>query len=268
MLSLLVLFILAITVIHLDAVFAFQSIITTHKSRSSHRILGGNSNVMLMASSSLGDYTVTLEKPLGIILEEREAGGKIIGGVQVKEISDRGSAALSSSDIVPGDVLLQVDEANVEQADFDTVMDTLLNAESPITLTLGDGLGIMDMPKNVVKQLKSQEDAFLIDEVVRQTVRVLRKRFIGQLGNLLKVEVIVGAGVTPIEEETKRKVMVRFFAIFSTDGVSTYSCNVSATGIVDDEEQEEEGDNQNKKIDIVSLSCAKDEGLGRTFDLI
>ena len=56
----------------------------------------------------------------------------------------------------------------------------------------------------------------------------------------------------------------------TTDGgLSTYSCNVSATGV---REHIEDDGNDNKKnnnqIRIVSLSCAKDEGLGQTYDLI
>jgi len=71
---------------------------------------------------------------------------------------------------------------------------------------------------------------------------------------LIDVEVVIGAGV----QDSGTKGMARFFAIFSTDSVSTYSCNVSATGI-----KSENGD-----IKIVYLSCAKDEGLGQTYDLI
>ena len=64
---------------------------------------------------------------------------------------------------------------------------------------------------------------------------------------------IIGAGV---QEEGKLG-QTRFFAIFSTDGVSSYSCNVSATGR-----------RKGKTIEIVSLSAAKDEGLGQTYQFI
>ena len=196
------------------------------------------------------DFTVELEKPLGIILEEREIGG---GGVRVKELVPEGTAE-ASSNIVPGDVLLQVGESDVSAYNFDMVMDLLVAASSPVHLKLGDGLGMMDMPKNVLNRLKTKEEAFFIDAVVRQAVREIRRN--GRLGDLVKVEIIIGAAV---KEQGKRG-LVRFFAIFSTDGVSTYSCNVAATG-------ERENDD-NSKIKIVSLSCAKDEGLGQTYDLI
>jgi hypothetical protein len=197
---------------------------------------------------ALGDFDVELEKPLGIILEERGSSS----GVQVKEIVAGGAA--SSTQIVAGDVLLQVNSVDVSKSDFESVMDLLLSIDDndkSIRLTLGDGLGQLDMPKNVVKLLKTTEDAFLVDAIVRQAVRECRKRN-HKLGDLLKVEVIIGAGVQDGRGQ------VRFFAILSTDGVSTYSCNISATGV-------KQSDNS---IQIVALSCAKDEGLGQTYDLI
>lgn len=83
-------------------------------------------------------------------------------------------------------------------------------------------------------------------------VREIRRN--GRLGDVIQVEVVIGAG----SRENGQRGMARFFAIFSTDGVSTYSCNVAASGI-----RQEDG-----SIKIVSLSCAKDEGLGQTHDLI
>lgn len=50
---------------------------------------------------------------------------------------------------------------------FDSLMDLLPEADSPVNLQLGNGLGQLDMPKNVVQQLKTTEEAFLIDSVVR-----------------------------------------------------------------------------------------------------
>ena len=163
-------------------------------------------------------------------------------------------------------------------------MDLLTTSSSTVQLVLSDGLGQFDMPKNVVSRLKTTEDAFFIDSIARQAVRECRRD--GRLGDLLNVEVIIGAGISNSnnnkdnndEWNEHRRGMVRFFAIFSTDGVTTYSCNVSATGIDisgDDDNNNDAGTNvcikqneNNSNIKIVSLSCAKDEGLGRTFDLI
>mmetsp|Transcript_41240 Transcript_41240/g.86574 ORF Transcript_41240/g.86574 Transcript_41240/m.86574 type:complete len:254 (-) Transcript_41240:100-861(-) len=203
-------------------------------------------------SMALGDFTVELQKPLGIILQERDND---YGGVQVKELVEGGAAAQQTI-IVPGDVLLQVNGNDVSTLDFDSVMDLLISIDesSPAILTLGDGLGQLDMPKNVQKLLKTTEEAFFVDRVVRQAVREIRKRA-SKLGDLLKVEVIIGAGV----QDEGRRGQVRFFAIFSTGGASSYSCNVSATGV-----QKEDGES----IEIVSLSAAKDEGLGQTIEFI
>ena len=199
--------------------------------------------------SSLGDFNVSLEKPLGIILEERDNGS---GGVKVKELVEDGNAI--SSNIVQGDVLLAIGDVDTSSLDFDTVMETIISCDSPVRMTLGDGLGVLDMPKNVVKQLKSTEDAFLIDAIVRQSVREMRRRT-NILGDLLNVEVVIGAGV----QEDGVTGQTRFFAIFSTDGgVSSYSCNVSSKGRRLDDDS----------IEILSLSAAKDEGLGQTYQFI
>ena len=74
-----------------------------------------------------------------------------------------------------------------------------------------------------------------------------------ELGSLLRVEIVVGGGV-----RKDGQCLVRFFAIFSLSGDgSSFSCNVSATGI-----KAADG-----SIEITALSCAKDEGWGRTIDL-
>ena len=216
----------------------------------------------------LGDYQVCLDKPLGLILEERDNDAGGCGGLYVKDVTPDGSAAAQGQQqqIVPGDVLLQVNHADVSQGSFDQVMDTLIAAPSPVTLVLGDGLGVLNMPQNVVKQLKTTLDAYLIDAVVRQTVRVLRRD--GRLGQIDQVEVIIGAGVQSSDEN--RRGLVRFFATFSTDGgISKYSCQVSATGVEQDKyNNNNKDDNTPGSIEIVAQSVAKDEGLGQTIDLI
>ncbi len=124
-----------------------------------------------------------------------------------------------------------------------------------------DGLGQLDMPKNVLQQLKRTEDAFLIDAVVRQAVREIRRD--GRLGELRQVEVVVGAGV----QDGGNRALARFFAIFSTDGLTAYSCNCAVTGIKIDEDyddDDDDGDSEEKyddsgrpiQVRLVSLSRA------------
>ena len=239
-------------------------------------------------SLGIGEYMIELEKPLGMILEE--CGN---GGVQVQEVIKGNNAgnAWKSNFIAPREILSTIDGTDVSKCDFDTVMDLLTSSTSSSTsstvqLVLSDGLGQFDMPKNVVSRLKTTEDAFFIDSIARQAVRECRRD--GRLGDLLNVEVIIGAGISNSnnsndnndEWNEHRRGMVRFFAIFSTDGVTTYSCNVSATGIDisgdDDSNIDSNGagtnvcikqNENNSNIKIVSLSCAKDEGLGQTIDI-
>ena len=131
-------------------------------------------------------------------------------------------------------------------------MDLLAAAPPTLELTLGDGLGQMDMAKNLARTL-APEQAFFVDAVVRAAVRAARRA--QTLGDVQRVEVVVGAGL----QDDGRRCLVRFFAIFSKDGVSTYTCQVAATGV-----REAAG----SEVTITKLSCAKDEGLGQTIDLI
>eukprot|EP00529_Nitzschia_sp_RCC80_P029277 CAMPEP_0113505062 /NCGR_PEP_ID=MMETSP0014_2-20120614/35092_1 /TAXON_ID=2857 /ORGANISM="Nitzschia sp." /LENGTH=322 /DNA_ID=CAMNT_0000400301 /DNA_START=11 /DNA_END=979 /DNA_ORIENTATION=- /assembly_acc=CAM_ASM_000159 len=245
-------------------------------------------------SLGLGEYYVELERPLGMILEERDNGGGG-GGVMVKEIMKNGDhdnanggsfSAWKSGVVAPGDVLQRINDVDVSQSDFEQVMDLLVakdegsndnDSNGALKLVFSDGLGQLDMPKNVLQQLKTSDDAFLIDAVVRQAVREIRRD--GRLGDLRHVEVVVGAGVQQQDGRTDlgaRKLgLARFFAIFSTDNVTTYSCNCAAKGIKiedttadNDDENDDNDDGRPIQVRIASLSCAKDEGLGRTYDLI
>eukprot|EP00553_Chaetoceros_curvisetus_P000275 CAMPEP_0204629862 /NCGR_PEP_ID=MMETSP0717-20131115/19064_1 /ASSEMBLY_ACC=CAM_ASM_000666 /TAXON_ID=230516 /ORGANISM="Chaetoceros curvisetus" /LENGTH=257 /DNA_ID=CAMNT_0051646919 /DNA_START=403 /DNA_END=1173 /DNA_ORIENTATION=+ len=224
---------------------------------------------MTTGTLGLGEYTVTLTKPLGVILEECEAGNSG-GGVQVASFAEGGAAVQHNEQamrnnksgvtmIVRGDRLVRIGNEDVSTYDFDSVMNTLIDApaDEELCLTLSDGLGRMDMAPNLAKKLDT-EDAILIDEVVRAAVREIRFGNSPQaqsLGDLLKVEIVIGAGVRKIKTEQGiegRRCQVRFFAIFSRDTVTTFSCSVSATGI--------KQQNGSESVDIVALSCAKDEG--------
>ena len=111
----------------------------------------------------------------------------------------------------------------------------------------------LDMASNLAKTL-SPDQAYFVDAVVRAAVREARLR--RKLGNIEEVEIVVGAGF----QDGGQKCLVRFFAIFSKDGgFSTYTCQVSATGVRRSDDE---------TVGIVKLSCAKDEGLGQTIDLI
>ena len=215
----------------------------------------------LLSSESVGRSggyayarTVTLTKPLGIVLEELDGGG-----VRFEAFAEGGaaSAAAFDIDIAPGDRLLRVGDTDVSSDSFDDVMQRLVDSESPLQLTVDDGLTQLDITPNLAKALRPDEAVFA-DLVVRAPVREAR-RIVGAsrdlqqtLGELLHVEVVLGAGV-----RDDGRCLVRFFGIFSTDGETTYSCNVTAVGTKPTP----------NSIDILQLSCAKDEGWGQTIDL-
>ena len=214
----------------------------------------------MMAASSPEPFTVSLEKPLGLLLEENEAGGGE-GGVQVGSVLE-GSAAEKCGEIQAGDALLKVGDADVSVMSFDEVMETLVAAVTPVSLTLAhasysDDDKALDITPNLVKSLKP-EDSLLVDRTVRAARAAVRAspRAARELGRLLRVEIIVGAGVQPNGD-----VKVRFFGIFSTGAGGSYSCNVSATGSPGSSGGAED-------VEITKLSCAKDEGWGQTIDLI
>ena len=191
---------------------------------------------------------LSLTKPLGMVLEERENG---CGAVIESLVS--GGAAAESRAVAPGDVLVKVGETDVQTRAFDEVMEMLVAAPSQVSLALDDGLGKLDITPNLIKSLKPEE-AVLADLVVRRAVFEIRASTFAQaeLGGLLRVEIVLGAGV-----RQDGRCLVRFFGIFSRDGSSTYSCNISATG-----RRKPDG-----SIEILALSCAKDEGWGQTIDL-
>ena len=211
--------------------------------------------VPISMTASPYDRSIKLTKPLGIVLEEAEGGGVLFAAFK-----EGGSAATCGLDIAPGDRLVRIGETDVSSRDFDSIMAMLAAAPSTLTLTVNDGLSRLDITPNLANSLPA-EYATLADLVVRAAVREVR-RIVGAneelkstLGRLLRVELVIGAGVRP-----DGRCLVRFFGIFSTGGSSsTYSCNISATAI---RRKGKAGD-----VEVVALSCAKDEGWGRTIDL-
>ena len=97
-----------------------------------------------------------------------------------------------------------------------------------------------------------------VDRVVRAARAELRAQLAAdpalkaELGELLRVEQIVGAGVQ--NDGVTVKVLL---GIFSRDDGGRATGNISATGVIGD------GD-----VEFTALSCAKDEGWGRTIGVI
>ena len=76
---------------------------------------------------------MSLEKPLGMILEEVTEGAA--NGVFVKELADSGSAYASEyKDKLVGLKLARVMEEDVTLFTFDNVMEKIMDAPSPLTI--------------------------------------------------------------------------------------------------------------------------------------
>jgi ferredoxin len=92
---------------------------------------GGVMTTHYMVAKTL--LEVELEKPLGIILEEVQEG--TANGVKVEELSDAGSAYASEyKDQLVGLKVATVMGQDVASLTFDDVMDTLINAPSPLKI--------------------------------------------------------------------------------------------------------------------------------------
>jgi len=80
-----------------------------------------------------GLLSVTLEKPLGMLLEEMEEGAPL--GVKVEELADSGSAYASPyKDQLVGLKLATVMGEDVTAIGFDDVMEKIIDAPSPVTI--------------------------------------------------------------------------------------------------------------------------------------
>ena len=115
----------------------------------------------------------------------------------------------------------------------------------------------LDVMPSVANAFRDKpEQAQLVEKVVLAAKKELgsNPKAKTELGKPIRLDVVAGAGVRPNGD-----VMVRFFLIFSKSGKygSSFSCNVSATGRVD-----------GNAVSLKKLSCAKDEGWGRTVDII
>jgi ferredoxin len=91
--------------------------------------------MQLWSSVQQDVISVSLEKPLGMVLEEVEEG--LPKGVFVLELSEEGSAAGSEfKDQLVGLKVVTVMGEDVTSLAFDDVMDKLINAPSPVALEL------------------------------------------------------------------------------------------------------------------------------------
>jgi ferredoxin len=99
--------------------------------RTMHRIM--TNLFSSFESCEAGLLSVSLEKPLGIILEEIQEGAAM--GVKVKELADSGSAYASEyKNQLVGLKLSRVMQEDVTCLDFDSVMEKIIEAPSPLSI--------------------------------------------------------------------------------------------------------------------------------------
>ena len=105
---------------------------------NSHMNMGTSSSSLLRVRETNSQLaallSMQLEKPLGIVLEEVEENAP--KGVKVEELSDAGSAYASEyRDQLIGLKLAKVMDADVTNMAFDDVMDCIINAPSPVSIS-------------------------------------------------------------------------------------------------------------------------------------
>lgn len=95
-----------------------------------------HSTTRLFSSSESVDaslLSISLEKPLGMILEEIEEGAAM--GVKVKELAESGSAFKSEyGDQLVGLKVARVMQEDVTSLSFDSVMEKIIEAPSPLSI--------------------------------------------------------------------------------------------------------------------------------------
>mmetsp|Transcript_22472 Transcript_22472/g.53409 ORF Transcript_22472/g.53409 Transcript_22472/m.53409 type:complete len:267 (+) Transcript_22472:172-972(+) len=121
--------------------------------------------------------SVELEKPLGVILEEVEEGQP--KGVFVLELAEEGSAAASEyKDLLVGLTLAKVMGNDVTNLDFDSVMDELIAAPSPINLDFAVPSNLVEHDESVSLSPPAAEE---IDELPLGTTVAIK--VLGDKGN-------------------------------------------------------------------------------------
>lgn len=95
-------------------------------------------NILCSSSQLSAVLSLELEKPLGLILEEVEEGAA--SGVKVEEVAESGSAFASpSKDQLIGMKIASVNSVDVSSLVFDDVMEYIINAPSPVSITFEGG---------------------------------------------------------------------------------------------------------------------------------
>lgn len=216
-----------------------------HASSSSTRSSAPTTTILYSTTEQPAETTTTtstvlslsLEKPLGMILEEVTEGEA--DGVYVLELNEDGSAAsCADTTQIVGSKVLKVMETDVSTMTFDDVMDQLINAPSPVNLEL--------LPKETTAEKEEKEEesttspAYEVGTTVTLTVKVEGQDDIkidGKVGDNLR-QTLIDNGV---------EVYRGFKAKIGNCGGGG-QCGFCAVDFVDSEGWEERSDYEAKKI--------------------
>ena len=121
-------------------VFSFRPIVDHHV--NVHRLLLADRPPTYTCRRMIGtgfnfddgdQILVSAQKPLGIILEEKEEGGEG-GGCVVADFADPATSALAQAGVEVGDWLQAVNNADVSQASIEEVIQRIIDAPKVVNL--------------------------------------------------------------------------------------------------------------------------------------
>ena len=120
-----------------DRVVAVSTMFAPSRRRRGVRARGESAIAMSSTpSSDIVVVTLSLEKPLGLVLEESDAAGGGGGGVVVAGVNEGGSAYLSPSrGSLTGSTISTVMGVDVSRSGFDDVMEAIIGAPSPVDIS-------------------------------------------------------------------------------------------------------------------------------------
>ena len=129
--------------------------------------------------SAAGDISVSLEKPLGLVLEENDAGAD--AGLYISEILPDGSAA-SCEDLLSNLQLTAVAGVDCRALGFDAIMDLIGGAASPVDLTFASTTCLLKVvgPKGDSQFISAEKGANL-----RQTLQANKQALYSFQGTMM-----------------------------------------------------------------------------------
>jgi hypothetical protein len=110
-----------------------------HASQGHKSVVELHQSALLSSLKALDQITLSIEKPMGIVIEEIDFENSK-AGVRIASINPEGNAAkaMSTATACVNDIILAINGVSCQGKDFDQIMDEIIaSSSSSVTLTLG-----------------------------------------------------------------------------------------------------------------------------------